>query len=125
MPSTQLPRCLAHPPGSLAARLPSAVETLLERWVVHYHPQLPEGPSHLSRSQLSRLNPSSVYKRLVITLRSLYTYVRLLPAYRMFRACKVSRGGPGLWHVWPVGSAAGARRKCSLPRRPPLPDHPP
>jgi hypothetical protein len=68
---------------------PPAVETLLERWVVHYYPQLPEGPSHLSRSQLSRLNPAAVYKRLVITLRSLYTYVRVLPAYRMYRACKV------------------------------------
>ncbi len=57
--------------------------------MVHYYPCLPEGPSHLSRSQLSRLNPASVYKRLVITLRSLYTYVRVLPAYRMYRACKV------------------------------------
>ena len=65
------------------------METLLERWVVHYAPMLPEGASHLSRSQLSRLNPSSVYKRLVITLRSLYTYLRVLPAYRMYRACKV------------------------------------
>lgn len=81
-----------HPaaPFPCPAALLRAVETLLERWVVHYHPQLPEGPSHLSRSQLSRLNPASVYKRLVITLRSLYTYVRLLPAYRMYRACKVS-----------------------------------
>lgn len=57
--------------------------------MVHYFPQLPEGPGRLSRSQLSRLNPSSVYKRLVVTLRSLCTYVRVLPAYRMFRACKV------------------------------------
>lgn len=42
-----------------------AVETLLERWVVHYYPQLPEGAGgapHLSRSQLARLSPSTVYK---------------------------------------------------------------
>ena len=49
------------------ARLPAlpAVETLLERWVVHYYPQLPEGAGgapHLSRSQLARLSPSTVYK---------------------------------------------------------------
>ena len=60
--------------------------------MVHHYPQLPEGASALSRSQLSRLNPASVYKRLVISLRSLYTYARVLPAYRMARACKVSKG---------------------------------
>lgn len=51
----------AHPPPVH----PPAVETLLERWVVHYYPQLPEGAGgapHLSRSQLARLSPSTVYK---------------------------------------------------------------
>ncbi|KAL4430978.1 hypothetical protein ABPG75_006234 [Micractinium tetrahymenae] len=98
------------------------VETLLERWVVHYYPQLPEGPSHLSRSQLSRLNPQSVYKRLVITLRSLYTYLRVLPAHRMARACKRQRGasfslGYRLHSTLPGSSAAaapGARRLQSF-----------
>jgi hypothetical protein len=66
-----------------------AVETLLEQWVFHYQPSImPQGPS-LSRSQLSRLNPTSIYKRLIIMLRSLFCYVRVLPAYRMFRVCKV------------------------------------
>lgn len=70
--------------------------------MVHYYPQLPEGPSHLSRSQLSRLNPQSVYKRLVITLRSLYTHLRVLPAHRMARACKVS----GVWEGCADGRCA-------------------
>ncbi len=66
-----------------------AVETVLETWVFHYQPTImPQGPT-LSRSQLSRLNPTSIYKRLVIMLRSLFCYVRVLPAYRMYRVCKV------------------------------------
>ena len=80
---------LFDPPAPLSRPLKTAVETLLERWVVHYRPQLPDSPSHLSRSALSRLNPAAVYKRLVITLRSLYSYARLLPAYRLYCACKV------------------------------------
>ncbi len=73
--------------------------TLLERWVLHYRAMLPESPSHLTRSQISRLNPSSVYKRLVIMLRSLYTYVRILPAYKMYRACKVRAHVRACMHV--------------------------
>eukprot|EP00887_Chlorella_sp_A99_P005492 scaffold1.g5492.t1 len=96
------------PGGEQAAR----VETLLERWVLHYHPMLPESPTTLSRSQLLRLNPSSVYKRLVIMLRSLYSYVCLLPAYRMYRACKRQRSasfGIGYrLHSTLPGRAAGA-----------------
>ncbi|KAI7836686.1 hypothetical protein COHA_009462 [Chlorella ohadii] len=62
--------------------------------------------------ELARLSPSTVYKRLVITLRSLYTYLRLLPAYRMYRACKRQRGanftlGYRLHSTLP-GRAAGA-----------------
>jgi Autophagy-related protein 13 len=43
-------------------------------------------------------DPSSVYKRMVVMLRSLCTYVRVLPAYRIHRACRVRRPralGPG------------------------------
>ncbi|EFN59140.1 hypothetical protein CHLNCDRAFT_137965 [Chlorella variabilis] len=111
-----------QPWGAAAGGQPDKAETLLERWVVHYYPMLPEGPSHLSRSQISRLNPSSVYKRLVITLRSLYTYVRVLPAYRMYRACKRQRGsnftlGYRLHSTLPGAAAAaapGARRMQSF-----------
>ncbi len=38
----------------------------------------------------SRLEPAAIYKRMVISLRSLFSYVRVLPAYRLFRACAVS-----------------------------------
>lgn len=70
---------------------PPAVETVLETWVFHYQPTImPQAPG-LSRSQLSRMNPTSIYKRLIILLRSLFCYVRMLPAYRMFRVCKVGR----------------------------------
>lgn len=93
MPCTHTP---THPPPLP----PAAVETLLEQWVFHYQPQLPQAGPSLSRSQLSRLNPTSIYKRLVIMLRSLFCYVRVLPAYRMFRACKVCWGVQGAWGAW-------------------------
>ena len=41
------------------------------------------------RPAAARLEPAGIYKRLVILLRSLYSYVRVLPAYRLLRACKV------------------------------------
>lgn len=71
----------------------------------HYQPVLPQGPA-LSRSQLSRLNPTSIYKRLIIMLRSLFCYVRVLPAYRLFRVCKV--GVHSEWHWWLGRASLGA-----------------
>jgi hypothetical protein len=34
-----------------------------------------------------------VYKRMIILVRSLYSHVRVLPAYRMYRSAKVRRRG--------------------------------
>lgn len=67
---------------------PSAV--LLERWLFHYEPAIPDGNLQRRRAQLARLDPPAVYKRAVVMLRSLTSYVRLLPGYRMYRACKKS-----------------------------------
>lgn len=90
---------------------PSA--TLLERWKFHFEPSPPDGNMQRRRAQLARLDPPAVYKRAVsfvpqcnhftthatfdqyagvlqvVMLRSLTSYVRLLPGYRMYRACKV------------------------------------
>lgn len=121
--ASRLPPRLFSPIGPTLTPHPSlspirqAAETLLERWVVHYYPQLPEGPSHLSRSQLSRLNPQSVYKRLVITLRSLYTYLRVLPAYRMARACKVRGWAAEGQGAVQAGLCSGSSGGCVLPAR--------
>ncbi len=52
---------------------------------------MPAVKQHASRSAQARLETSAVYKRLVIMLRSLFSYVRALPAYRLFRAWKVRR----------------------------------
>lgn len=43
-----------------------------------------------SRAPASRLEPAAVYKRMVITMRSLFSYARVLPAYRLYKACAVS-----------------------------------
>lgn len=88
---------------------PSA--TLLERWMFHFEACPPDGNLQRRRAQLARLDPPAVYKRAVslpstfiscliiaglchgvlqvVMLRSLTSYVRLLPGYRMYKACKV------------------------------------
>ncbi|XP_047331760.1 autophagy-related protein 13a isoform X2 [Impatiens glandulifera] len=58
-----------------------SVETLLERWVVQYE---------YSKSMVPQLGESSLsykkmYKKMIILLRSLYSMMRMLPAYRPFR----------------------------------------
>lgn len=63
-------------------------ETMLERWNLQYSPHSSQRSSG-SDTGAARASPSSVYKRMVIALRALYSYVRVLPAYRLHRACKV------------------------------------
>lgn len=73
----------------------AASATLVERWVLRLGPStavpLPLGGG-LTRSQMMRLNPQGVYKRLTIMLRSLYSFVRVMPAYRLYRAACRQRG---------------------------------
>lgn len=71
---------------------PSA--TLLERWMFHFEACPPDGNLQRRRAQLARLDPPAVYKRAVVMLRSLTSYVRLLPGYRMYKACKRSSSNP-------------------------------
>ncbi|KAL0035164.1 hypothetical protein WJX79_004130 [Trebouxia sp. C0005] len=71
---------------------PSA--TLLERWMFHFEPAMQDGNLQRRRAQLARLDPPAVYKRAVVMLRSLTSYVRLLPGYRMYRACKRNSSSP-------------------------------
>jgi hypothetical protein len=55
-------------------------------------PRQPACPAGGSSSGRSSTDEASVYKRMIILMRSLYSHVRVLPAYRMYRTCKV---GPG------------------------------
>ena len=71
---------------------------MLERWTLQFtaRGQQPAGrasDSTVASAAPVRLDTPAVYKRMVIALRSLYSYVRVLPAYRLHRACKVKR-----WH---------------------------
>ena len=59
----------------------TAVETVLERWVVHYE-SLRVVPPQTAESCASY---KKTYKKSIILLRSLYSHMRLLPAYRIFR----------------------------------------
>ena len=65
---------------------------LLERWTLSYAQAPASEAQHRQqgRSSASRLEPASVYKRMVIAMRSLYSYVRVLPTYRLYKACAVS-----------------------------------
>lgn len=80
MPATDLGRneCTTSGYGVL-------VETLVERWVVQYE-------SARTSHQLSESSApyKKTYKKSIILLRSLYTMMRLLPAYRAYRKLSIS-----------------------------------
>ncbi|GAB2283174.1 hypothetical protein Dimus_017702 [Dionaea muscipula] len=65
-------------------RLEKKHEKLIERWVVKYE----NGRSRDSTSGCKRsgVNLHVFYKKLLVLLRSLYSTVRLLPAYKLFRS---------------------------------------
>ncbi|GMH43670.1 hypothetical protein BSKO_11592 [Bryopsis sp. KO-2023] len=71
----------------------SAVEpddVLLERWLLAYDASAPAsslaGSACLDGLDEVRMDKHSVYKKMVILTRSLYSYLRILPAYRLYRA---------------------------------------
>jgi hypothetical protein len=67
-----------------------AGKKLLERWVLLYGPTgVADGKQQNSRPMTSRLEPAAIYKKMVVALRSLYSFVRMLPAYCLYRACAV------------------------------------
>lgn len=71
-----------------------ASEQLLERWSLRFG-SLPlgalAGPSAGARAGGN--DDAAVYKRMILLVRSLHSYVRILPAYRLFRAA--SKRHPG------------------------------
>jgi hypothetical protein len=71
---------------------------------------------------LSVLSPQAVYKRLLLLLRALACYVRVLPAYRLYRAAKVWQQGVGAGtdrRRGPAAAAAAAAAALSLLPLPP------
>ncbi|KAF6256683.1 autophagy-related protein 13-domain-containing protein [Scenedesmus sp. NREL 46B-D3] len=75
--------------------------TLLERWSLSYRPLQPGSSGYCSRAAT---DVAAVYKRLILLIRSLYSYVRVLPAYRMYRASK--RHGADLFQTrYTLGTA--------------------
>ncbi|KAM6563555.1 hypothetical protein CsatB_023553 [Cannabis sativa] len=55
-------------------------EKIVERWVVHYESRKIRDTSHGNR----RSSNSTLYKKTILLLRSLYATVRLLPAYKIY-----------------------------------------
>ena len=76
-----------------------------------------------SAAAAGRADPA-VYKRMVIALRSLHSFVRVLPAYRLHRTCKV-RPPPAphtahrssRWSASPVDTCLSCNygSRCSTP----------
>ncbi|XP_031401488.1 autophagy-related protein 13b-like isoform X2 [Punica granatum] len=66
-------------------------EKIIERWVVKYEVKRAEseGPSK-GRKRSGKSILSALYKKSILLLRSLYTTVRLLPAYKVFRQLSLS-----------------------------------
>ncbi|KAL5568078.1 hypothetical protein UlMin_024653 [Ulmus minor] len=65
----------------------TTMETVIERWVVQY-----ESPRVVVAPQTGETSASykKTYKKSIILLRSLYSQLRLLPAYRIFRQLSAS-----------------------------------
>jgi hypothetical protein len=90
----------AQGPGSEGRAFPAG--TLMERWQIYYSP-LAALHTHfaatgLTRSQMARFSPQGLYKRLTILVRSLYSFCRVLPAYRLYRAVRHG-GGSGAFRL--------------------------
>ncbi|XP_031283908.1 autophagy-related protein 13a [Pistacia vera] len=72
-----------NPIGSLSS---SCNETVIERWVVQYEStKMVHHPINETSSSYKK-----TYKKSIVLLRSLYTHMRLLPAYRIFRQLRSS-----------------------------------
>ncbi|KAI3808740.1 hypothetical protein L1987_24700 [Smallanthus sonchifolius] len=74
------------------------VETVIERWVVQYE------YSRASQSHQSSESYKKTYKKSIILLRSLYTMMRLLPAYRAYRKLSSKGKACGFDIVYKVSS---------------------
>lgn len=64
-------------------------EVVLERWIVEFIPAEGKNPGADWDDSAKESQPTTIYKQVVILMRSLYTYSRLLPAWNLRR--KLSR----------------------------------
>ncbi|KAF8018602.1 hypothetical protein BT93_H3483 [Corymbia citriodora subsp. variegata] len=64
-------------------------EKIIERWIVQYEVRKAKDAGKGSKRSSSNIL-SSIYKKLMLLLRSLYLTVRLLPAYKIFRDLNLS-----------------------------------
>ncbi|KAM1613796.1 hypothetical protein ACFX1Z_002280 [Malus domestica] len=64
----------------------TSVETIIERWVVQYETPRVVAPQTGDTSASYK----KTYKKSIILLRTLYSYMRLLPAYRIFKQLSTS-----------------------------------
>lgn len=86
---------------------------LLERWTIQYvassqSTQILSGS--LSRSSVLRFHPRTVYKKLSLLLRALYSYLRILPAHKLKRAAG-SNGEDVFSFVCAIHSETGGLQK--------------
>ncbi|KAK4781013.1 hypothetical protein SAY87_017119 [Trapa incisa] len=82
-------------------------EQIIERWVVKYEVRRTEsGDSNKGKKRSSKSILSSLYKKSIILLRSLYTTVRLLPASKLFRRLSISSGRCSCFLAHRVSSSA-------------------
>ncbi|KAF7816588.1 autophagy-related protein 13a [Senna tora] len=63
----------------------SSVETVIERWVIQY-----ECPRVMTQTGDISGSYKKAYKKSIVLFRALYSYMRLLPAYRIFRQLNTS-----------------------------------
>lgn len=82
-----------HPPNASRMRVePTPSHVLLESWALTFIGTTSESPSSSSQSSASEVTLATVYKHIMSIIRSLYTLLRVLPAWKI---CKRLRRRPG------------------------------
>ena len=93
---------------------------LLERWSMHYQPDPQDGSLQRSRSQLARLDPPAIYKRMVRAeaLRRAPTagpLCQLSPGTGMHCAKRGPAPIPAAWQPWHRAQASGTWQRWADP----------
>ncbi|GBF96972.1 hypothetical protein Rsub_09769 [Raphidocelis subcapitata] len=116
--------------AALPGGTPEGAEVLLERWTLRYAPLQRGAGSGQAGARAGGSDDAAVYKRMILLVRSLHSYVRVLPAYRLYRA---ARRAPGLGVSYrvsvvgadgapkPIGAGAGGAATARPPAAPAAP----
>ncbi|GAV69108.1 ATG13 domain-containing protein [Cephalotus follicularis] len=88
------------------SQLKASSETVIERWVVQY--ECPQVMGHCPQTNETSATCKKTYKKSIILLRSLHSFMRLLPAHRIFRQLSSAPKTYNLDVIYKVSSFSSA-----------------